>query len=363
MTRLLHTVRDRDRDDAGMTLVELLITSTILAVLLGMVFVSMDLINNVSTNVTSQYQEFDQALPALAPFHLLLAAEVEPGPSLDTSTTPPTPVAVPNPNSYPQPDFAAIGNYSMTFYANIGTSRSNTVGCPTGQSCTSGGTTAGPAKVVAELLDSNGNSASYCSTAAPCILQVRLYLPTVGANGTPGAPTCPVVWGASDSTVLSRTCTWSTSYSLLADVQDVVNNPQAGQPIFTYTVLDPGGNYPVGCVTGTTGCSTYTDQAITLTPNMVQNLLMTGLNADGYPSDTQSLDPSNAQSCAPVSASYPTVGAACPLDNIQSVGIDLMVAKAGAGAGGTVENSLVVYRYAQSPGASTAPYQYSETQG
>ena len=55
MTRLLRTARDRyrDRDDAGMTMIELLITSTVLVILLGMVFISMDLINNVSTNVTS----------------------------------------------------------------------------------------------------------------------------------------------------------------------------------------------------------------------------------------------------------------------------------------------------------------------
>ena len=63
-----------------MTLVELMITSTVLVVLLGMVFVSMSIINDVSSSVTSQFEEFDQALPALAPFHSLLAAEVEPGP-------------------------------------------------------------------------------------------------------------------------------------------------------------------------------------------------------------------------------------------------------------------------------------------
>ena len=54
-----------------MTMMELLFTSTILLVLLGMVFVSMSLINDISSDVTAQYQEFDQALPAMAPFQRL----------------------------------------------------------------------------------------------------------------------------------------------------------------------------------------------------------------------------------------------------------------------------------------------------
>ncbi len=43
--------------------------------------------------------------------------------------------------------------------------------------------------------------------------------------------------------------------------------------------------------------------------------------------------------------------------------IDLQVAKPGTGLNGTQENNLVVYRYAQSPGSTTAPYQYSSTVG
>ena len=159
MTRQLRALRDRDRDDTGMTMIELLITSTVLVILLGMVFISMDLINNVSTNVTSQYQEFDQALPALAPFHSLLAAVMEPGPQTDGSGNP-TSQGQPTATSVADPGFASIGNYSLTFYANIGTAHSNTVGCPTGQSCTSGGTTAGPAMIVAQVDDANGNAAT-----------------------------------------------------------------------------------------------------------------------------------------------------------------------------------------------------------
>ncbi len=130
--------RDRSFDDAGMTLIELLVTSSILVVLLAMVFVSMDLINSVSGSVTSQFEEFNQALPAMAPFRSLLAAEVEPGPTAGDLT--------------PVPGFQSIGNFSMTFYANIGTAYDHTTSCPSGQTCTTGGTTAGPAKIVAEEL-------------------------------------------------------------------------------------------------------------------------------------------------------------------------------------------------------------------
>ena len=57
------------------------------------------------------------------------------------------------------------------------------------------------------------------------------------------------------------------------------------------------------------------------------------------------------------------VAISCPLDAIQSVGIDLQIQKPGADSNGMVENSLTVYRYAQSPGSTTSPYQYSATVG
>jgi hypothetical protein len=50
----------------------------------------------------------------------------------------------------------------------------------------------------------------------------------------------------------------------------------------------------------------------------------------------------------------------CNADVIQSVGIDLMVGRKGAGPSGAnnVDEQTIVYRYAKSPGASTYPYQY-----
>ena len=98
--------------------------------------------------------------------------------------------------------------------------------------------------------------------------------------------------------------------------------------------------------------------ATTLTADEVQSSTISGLQADGYPTDAQSLN-----TCAAPSSSYPTLATACPADAIQSVGIDLRVAKPGTSSSGVVDDHLIVYRYAQSPGSTVAPYQYSEAQG
>lgn len=322
-------LRDRSFDDAGMTLIELMVTSSILVVLLGMVFVSMNLINSVSGSVTSQFQEFNQALPAMAPFHGMLAAEVEPGPTAGDGT--------------PSPGFQAIGNFSMTFYANIGTAFDNTTSCPTGPTCTTGGTTAGPAKLVAQELDGSGQPATACSATSPCSLQLRMYLPVTGV-AAPGVSTCPGVG-------TGPACQWSTDYRLLANVLDVVNDPSAvdgsgapTDPLFTYTIFDPTLN-----------------QATTLSTGEVQNQMLTGLSRLGYSYDTQSLSQCDAPDTTPPIV-YP-VAISCPTDAVQSVTIHLRVAKPGTNANTVVENSLVVYRYAQSPGAASAPYQYSATVG
>ena len=338
----LRSALDRRRDDAGMSLVELMVTSTILIVLLGMVFISITMVEGLSSSVSSQYQEFQQALPAMAPFHALLAAEVEPAPSV-----PPAP----NPDGVPTPGFSSVGNFSLTFYANIGTAYDNTVSCPSGQTCATGGTTAGPAKIVATEVDASGAAPpTACSASFPCSFQVRMYLPLIGLSA-PGVSSCPGVG-------TGPVCQYSSTYRLLANVQSVVNDPSSvdgtgaqNDPIFGYTVLDSGGTY-----SGTT----YPPQAITLTPGQVENNPpgITGLLALGYPTDNQLLT-----TCGAPSANYPTSAIACPADAIQTVSIDLQVAKPGTGSTGAQENNLVVYRYAQSPGSTTAPYQYSATVG
>jgi hypothetical protein len=305
------------------------------------------MVESLGGSVTSQYQEFQQALPAMAPFHSLLAAEVEPAPPLPANCTP-------NVTCVPTPGFASIGNFSLTFYANIGTAYNNTVSCPPG-SCSTGGTTAGPAKIVAVELNASGQPATACSATAPCTFQVRMYLPLTGISG-PGVSTCP---GVGTGPVCQYS---STVYRLLANVQNVVNDPSGASPapqdtpIFSYTVLDTGGTWPIGSAVPP-GVS-YPPQAITLSQSDVNVPQISGLVALGYPVDTQSLT-----ACGAPSANYPTVASACPADAIQSISVDLQVAKSGTGPNGAQEDNLVVYRYATSPGSSSSPYQYSTTVG
>jgi len=325
-------LRDRDRDDSGFTLVELTVTSAVLLILLGMVLITFTMIERLSAGVGSQYQSFQQTLPAMAPLHSMLAAEVEPAPPV---------------GGVPTPGFDSLGNFDVTFYANVGTAYANTISCPVSQTCATG-TTAGPAKIVGVLLAADGTPATACSVSAPCTFQLRMFLPVTGLTA-PGVSSCPGVG-------TGPVCIYPTAYRLLANVQNVVNDPSAVDgngdptaPLFSYTMFDTGGTF---------GGTTYPDQAITLTSGEIADQQLSGLAGLGYPVDTQSLG-----ACDAPSANYPTAAIACPADAIQSVAVDLPVAKPGSGTNGGQENNLVVYRYAQSPGSTTAPFQYSASVG
>ena len=194
-----------------------MVTCAVLLILLGMVFVSFTMIEGLSAGVSSQYQDAEQTLPAMAPLHNLLAAEVEPAPVSAGVPTPP---------------YAAIGNFSMTFYANVGTGYGNVSSCPSGQTCTTG-TTAGPAKIVALEIDATGNQATACSVSAPCTFQLRMYLPVTGLSA-PGVSSCPGVG-------TGPTCVYPSGYKLLANVQNVVNDPSSVGPAHPSS--------PTGCST------------------------------------------------------------------------------------------------------------------
>jgi hypothetical protein len=337
--------RHRHLDDSGMTVVELTVTSTVLLILMGMVFITMSMIDDLSTGVTSQYQSLDQALPSMAPFHTLVAAETEPAPATAGVPTPGFLASFPAPGLPATGIFPTVGSYGFTFYSNIGTAYDNVGSCPSGQTCTTG-TTAGPAMIVAVELDASGNqvtNTSACTTMFPCSYQMRMYLPVTGLSA-PGVSSCPGVGTGPN-------CIYPTNYRLLANVHNVINNPSGNPPtpLFSYTLFDTGGIYA-----GTT----YPAQSITLTATELANQQISGLAALGYPTDTQSLT-----ACAAPTAAYPTLATSCPADAIQSVSVDLQVAAAGTGSNGGQESNLVVYRYAQSPGSTTAPYQYSATAG
>jgi len=313
----MTTPRWRDRDDDGMTMIELLITSAVLIVLLGMVLVSMNLIDSLSSSVTAQYQEFDQVVPALAPLRTLVSGEVEPAPVT---------------GGVPTPAFQSIGNFAATWTTNVGTNYNNVTGssnCPT--ICT-----AGPAKVVAEELDAAGNPVvstpsgpnTTCSTTSPCSFQVRLYLPQMSPT-SPGTSTCPVPINGTPN----GTCQYSSTYRLITNILDVVNNPASVDgsgnplhPIFTYAVAD-----------ATSGATTQLTTAMVNQPNSII-------------SGTQQLN-----TCSGLT------GVTCPLDDIQSVSLHLVVAKAGNGTNGSVINNIVEYRQPLSNLSGCYAYQYSSS--
>ncbi len=294
--------RLRNRDDAGMTLVELLIASTLFIGLVTVVGVTMVMVNQVSANVNASFHEYGEVLPALAPLNTLIQAEVEPAP-------------VTTANISPSPGFASVGNFALTFYSNIGTAGNNVVACP---SLTTGcaATTAGPAMVVAEELDQGGNpvtSSTSCTVQAPCTFVVREYRPEV----VNGVSTCPGVG-------IGPQCVYPTTYTQVVTVTDVVNNPSLvsgatglpSQPIFTYSTFNTTSDVSSGLTVG------------------------------------------NNQSIAPTTSAL-----ASQLDTIQSVSIDLRVAQPSTASNNTVENQLISYRYPESPGSGIYPFQYSTAVG
>lgn len=280
-----------------MTLTELLIASTLLVVLLTVTMVSMNLISTVSSSVSAQYEENDQAIPALTPLAALIRAEVEPGPT--TAVGAPTPgfgLDTPAVTPATADTISRIGNFRLQFYANIGTSYNNVTGT---------GTTAGPAKIVAEELDSTGHlvstqaPTSTCASATPCSFQVREYLPTVDSFGVSSCP----VFGSPSTNI----CQYSSKYTLVSNVLHVINNPSqesggaSTEPIFTYDILD-----------------TSNQTAFQLTPPEVESGSIQLVANHGYPSGTPNV---SLTSCAAPNPAYPT----CAADAIQSVGIDLMI--------------------------------------
>lgn len=329
----LRAIRDRryaEGDDQGMTLVELLIASSLLIMLLTLVLVTMNVFINLSDAVTSQYKEFDQTLPALQPLQTLLRGEVEPAPY----AYPPTDTQPTN-TSPPTPGFASVGNFALTFYANVGNSN-------------------GPAKIVAEELNASGNPVStsppltVCSTTSLCSFQVQEFLPLT----VTGVSTCP-------GTGSGPTCQYSlTPDKILANVNGVVNNPSTpdastGGAIFSYNIFDPYFNI-------TTNIND--NLSFVLSADMVTNQTITGLHTIGYTMANAS-DTTSLATCTLPTPTHPSLAVSCPTDAIQSVGIYLMVSNKGAGTNGQVEYQTIVYRTAESTGSTTYPFEYTAAVG
>ncbi|MGO8871028.1 MAG: type II secretion system protein J [Acidimicrobiales bacterium] len=305
---LLATARDwrrrPDRNDDGLTLVEMLVAFAVLMLLFTITATALSTYLTAGTTVVSSYSATDQFLNSQIIIQRLFRSQVEPAPTPAAGTT-----ACSSAANIPCPPFLAgsVGTYSVTFYANIGDPN-------------------GPAKIV--MAESTPTKCASCSfyTSAFIITEYR-------AN----ASTCPTTATATNS------CTWSSTGTELAYIPDIVNGAatvaspvtacgqtdttplcQSSTPIFTYNTLDPyAGTY----VPGNGG-----------TPSATTGILPT-FNSCAAPTYNAGGDPTQAN---------------CPPDMIQSVGVDLEVQVPGAPL---QENAYTVYRL------SSASYLYSTLVG
>lgn len=198
--------------DGGFTLVELLVTMTILIVLSTTAFIVMSSFLSISDSVSAQFNEYDQTLPALAPIQGLIRAEIEPAPpdstgapipgfGIDTAGTPDT--------------ISGITGSFVAFHAN--TNDSN-----------------GPTLIVAGE-DDPGIGNPCPPTDGPGHFCVGEYFPAAG--------TCPFLDTSTSDCAYGFTST-STPTKILTDVSNLVPNP-SGQPIFSYSTFDPLATTPV----------------------------------------------------------------------------------------------------------------------
>ncbi len=316
-----------------MTLVELLIASGLLVVLLTIVLVTYTTFLNIGTEVFAQNSEFDQVSPAINVVQPLLRAEVEPGPSDNPNNAGGGPVpgfGVDN-LSKTSGNISGIGNFTLTFYANVGTIGGANA-CPTGPS-----TVCGPAKIVAEETTSGGTATATCSTADPCNFQVKEYLPI---QSTPGVSTCPF---PSKSTAV---CQYGSSYRLIDNVSGVVNDPsQSGQQLFSYDLFDP-----------------KIDATLALTPADVTSGSVS-VTGTPFAKDLSGTSTLSLTTCTKPNGTYLDVAASCPADAIQSVTIDLIVDQKGSGTNGSTETQVITYRDQGNSVAPDLPFQYSKNVG
>jgi prepilin-type N-terminal cleavage/methylation domain-containing protein len=330
---------DRVRDDSGMTLVELLIASSLLVVLLTIVLITYTTFLNIGTEVFAQNSEFDQLSPAINAVQPLLRSEVEPGPSgnPDNAGGGPIPGFGVDALTKASQNISEIGNFSLTFYANVGT-LGGVNACPTGTS-----TVCGPAKLVAGETTPDGTATSTCSTTDPCNFQVKEYLPT---QSSPGVSTCPFTLTS------TAVCQYGSSYRLIDNVSGVVNDPShvnasgaVDQNIFTYDIFDP-----------------TIDATLALTPAEVTS---GSISVTGTPfaTDVSGTSALSLATCTAPTPTYLDVAASCPADAIQSVAIDLVVDQKGSGTNGSTETQVITYRDQGNSLAPHLPFQYSTSVG
>ncbi len=174
---------DVERDESGVTLVELSIALVTLLVLFAMTVPIVDTIFATVARVNNTYTNVNQLLPVSTNLQRLFRSAVEPGPAT---------------NGVPNPPFvtAATSPTSMTFYTNIGDAN-------------------GPAKIVASC-QSTTPSTGLCDAGGTfTVTEAR-------AN----ASTCPPTGSG---------CTWGTARTLIT--VNGLSNANDNATLFVYTLL------------------------------------------------------------------------------------------------------------------------------
>ncbi|MGH9081443.1 MAG: hypothetical protein ACRDYE_15455 [Acidimicrobiales bacterium] len=309
--------RRRGFGEEGMTLVELMIASMLLILLSTLVLVTMNTFTSTTASVTAQYQEYDTLLPAVATIRPLIQAEVEPGPAdANGAPTPGFGVDTSGVGSNPA-TISGIGSFSLTFYSNI----ANPLG---------------PAKIVAALTNGTGTPVvpgpSTCVVKSPCHFQVQEFLPSTSG----GSSTCPGVGAGS-------TCQYPASYSLLTNVDNVVNT--SSQPLFSYVIYDPTFNNTFALTSANVATQSFPVPSAT------------------YGTSTAFLNQcAKAGSPGTPPVAYQTVAVSCPADAIQRIGMDIQV-KVPGDTNSAAETASVVYRDQGNSQSPNLPFQYSAAVG
>ncbi len=201
----------RARDDAGMTLVEVLVAMTLFLVLLAITFPVLNTFFSVDTGVTKTVAAINQILPATTTFERYLRSAVEPAPPVVvTPGLPGTPVPMFAPVAGSSPVTYQMGPNALTFSSNVG--------------------------------DPNGPELVQASTSGPDAS--GLYTLTITATkANPG--TCPGAAAPMSTSPTSR-CTYTAANALpIAIINSVTNGSAADpSPIFQYSTVNASNGTP-----------------------------------------------------------------------------------------------------------------------
>jgi|GEM_PF-2545580 type II secretory pathway pseudopilin PulG len=329
-----------ERDDAGMTLVELLVSAILFVTVGTLVSLSLDTFLNVSNQVHSSYANTQQILPVSTSIQRLIRTEVEPGPQYVNTLLSGNPLV-------PLPPFAVVaaipcttnGTTTLTSAAHFtagvyvaGMVISGTNITP-GTSVVSVNSTSSITMSQAATGSGTQNLAFSAETTTSATFYANVGVGAVGANagqpakvvaslvGTTFTVTDQLANANSCPTTASplNTCTFGTNpVKLVASITNVVNSTYATPlataptPVFTYTILNALGTF-------------------------------------------QSTVATNAGDS--IFASCTGVGDLCPADEVQGVEIDLFIKSPGSKSLTPAEDDTIVYRL------SSTSYLYSPTVG